>query len=89
MDRRHGDRQRPGDARHRGAPAHRWRASRESIPGLLLWLGTVAYAVCNYAFYLFGAGATLALCTGRTLALCTGAAAALLLAHADRAAEPG
>jgi hypothetical protein len=31
------------------------RAARGSVPGLLLWLGTAAYAVYNYAFYLFGA----------------------------------
>lgn len=30
-------------------------ASRDSNRGLLLWLGAVAYAVYNYAFYLFGA----------------------------------
>lgn len=31
------------------------RAARGSARGLLLWLGAVAYAVYNYAFYLFGA----------------------------------
>ena len=31
------------------------RASRGSVHGLLLWLGTVGYAAYNYAFYLFGA----------------------------------
>jgi hypothetical protein len=31
------------------------RTARGSVRGLVLWLGTVAYAVYNYAFYLFGA----------------------------------
>jgi len=30
-------------------------ASRGSVRGLLLWLGTVGYAAYSYAFYLFGA----------------------------------
>ena len=31
------------------------RAARGSVRGLLLWLGMLAYAAYNYAFYLFGA----------------------------------
>lgn len=31
------------------------RAVRGSTRGLLLWLGTLAYCVYNYAYYLFGA----------------------------------
>lgn len=31
------------------------QAARGSTRGLMLWLGTIAYAVYNYAFYLFGA----------------------------------
>jgi hypothetical protein len=41
-----------------GAPllvVSRRRAALESTRGLLIWLGMMAYAVYNYAFYLFGA----------------------------------
>ena len=31
------------------------QANRGSVQGLLVWLGTIAYAAYNYAFYLFGA----------------------------------
>ena len=50
-------RQRLGDARHCPSPARvglTW-TQRGSVRALLLWLGTLAYAVYNYAYYLFGA----------------------------------
>jgi hypothetical protein len=30
-------------------------ARRDSVPGLVVWLGLLGYAIYNYAFYLFGA----------------------------------
>jgi hypothetical protein len=56
-------------------------ARRDSVPGLVVWLGLLGYAIYNYAFYLFGAvfNAFFPLYVAALIA----AAVALILALAD------
>lgn len=61
-------------------------AGRASARGVLVWLGTLAYAVYNYAFYLFGAALNVFFPLYVALVLTTGTALVLGLARLDAVA---